>query len=125
MGPFPDGSRLLVVEVPRVEQDENRVFTLVLCVAHRTLLTFVPMVPALLGHALRDLLVAGQAPLVRDFEVLVVALHAVLEAHRLGMRAAQRARRIVLAVFLGDGPKNRHTDQPNKCQPENFFFQAR
>jgi hypothetical protein len=124
MGSFQDGPGLLVVEVFRVEHDENRVFTLVFGVAHRTLLTLVPMVPALLGHTLRDLLVAGQTFLVRDFEVLVVALHAVLEAHRLGMRDAERARRIVLAVFLRDRPKNRHADQQDKYQLEGLFFQA-
>ncbi len=122
VGSFPDRPGLLVVEVLRVEHYEHGVFTLVLGVAHRTLLTLVTMVPALLGHALRDLLMAGQASGMRNFEILVVALHAVLEAHRLRMRGAERTGGIFLGVFLRCGPQGRQEDQKTKSHSNAVFF---
>jgi hypothetical protein len=77
MGSFQHGPGFLMVEVPGIEKDESRVFPLMLRMAQRALLALVPVVTTLLRHPLRYLLVAGQASLVRDFEVLVVALHAV------------------------------------------------
>jgi hypothetical protein len=120
MGSCQDGSGLLVVKVFGIEQDEDRVLTLVFGVAHRTLLTLVPMIPAFLCHALGDLQMTRQASLVGDLEVLVVALHAVDKADGLGMCRAERAGGIILAVVLGRRPHSGGAYQEEKNHTQTY-----
>jgi len=89
-----------VVEIFAVELNDFRILALVFRMTDRAVFAFVLMIAAHFGNALGYLLVAVEAPLGRDLEVLVVAFHTVFNSRIDRVGKAQIARCVFSGVFL-------------------------
>jgi len=121
VGSFEFVSGFRVVEILCVQLEKFDLLALVFGMAYGALLCFILMIASLFRYALGYLLVAGEAVLGRNLELLVVAFHAVFDTRVDGVSQTQLTRCVFDGIFLL-GESKRKKDEGNKKRAQKYFL---